>query len=168
MQTIVRREIDIYEFFESKDAKLYMCLISAFVSLVSNYSAVKYQLNHNRFDLVSNPSLLDFYTIGFTILLEAAIIVFALMRIKFLTWCSTIVALLISVYANIQLMFQVVGGTSFKTVWGLFGDPSFFFSFVINISMAILPIVVLKYMTVELVKQLNEEKKPKFKPINLD
>lgn len=151
-------EDNFYNFFESKNLKLYVAIISATIGVISNYSAIKHQLSQTRFDMLYYPGLLDFYAIGITTLLDSAIILFSLMRISLLTWCSTIVALIISIYANIQLMFQVAGGTTFKTTNKLFVDPSFTFMFIVGISLAILPIIILKNIMVLLLKQIDEEK----------
>lgn len=148
---------DFYKSFESKKLKLYVAIISATIGVVSNYSAIKHQLSQTRFDMLYFPGLLDFYAAGITILLDSAIILFSLMRISLLTWCSTIVALIISIYANIQLMFQVAGGNTFKNTSKLFIDPSFTFMFIVGMSLAILPIIILKYIMVLLLKQIDNE-----------
>jgi hypothetical protein len=150
-------ENNFYNFFESKKLKLWIAIIISTIGIVSNYSAIKYQLSHTRFDLIYYPNLLDFYAIGITILLDSSIVLFSLMRINLLTWCSTIVALIISIYANIQLMFQVAGGDTFKNTNKLFDDPSFTLTFIVSMSFAILPIIILKQLMLLLLEQVDKE-----------
>ena len=152
-------ENSFYNFFKGKKIKLYVSLISATIGVISNYSAIKYQLSQSRFDMIYFPNLLDFYAVGITIMLDTAIILFSLMRINLLTWCSTVVALIISIYANVQLMFQVAGGNTFKGTNKMFSDPSFLLAFIVNMSLAILPIIILKYLMLLLIRQLDEESK---------
>ena len=150
-------ENSFYDFFKSKKMKLYVAVISATIGVISNYSAIKYQLSQSRFDMIYFPNLLDFYAVGITIMLDTAIILFSLMRINLLTWCSTIVALIISIYANIQLMFQVAGGNTFKGTNKMFSDPSFFLAFLVNMSLAVLPIIILKHLMLLLIRQIDNE-----------
>lgn len=169
MQTIKALDLDIdsdklnekefYKFFETKKLKLIVAIVSAFIGVLSNYSAIKYQLGQSRFDMVYLPVILDIYAIGVTLLLDVAIIVFSLMRLNVLTWLSAGVALIISIYANIQLMFQTAGGTSFKSSSKMFSEPSFVLAFMVNMSLAILPIIILKYIMIELMSQLDNEDK---------
>lgn len=155
--------------FKSKKMKLYVAIISATIGIISNYSAIKYQLSQSRFDMIYFPHLLDFYAVGITIMLDTAIILFSLMRINLLTWCSTIVALIISIYANVQMMFQVAGGNTFKGTNKLFNDPSFLLAFIVNMSLAVLPIIILKHLMLLLIKQIDEEnKKEEYVGINLN
>lgn len=150
-------EEKFYNFFESKKLKLWVAIISSIIGVISNYSAIKYQLSQTRFDMIYYPNLLDFYAIGITILLDTSIILFSLMRINVLAWCSTIVALIISIYANIQLMFQVAGGNTFKNTNKLFDDPSFTLMFIVSMSLAILPIAILKHIMILLLEQVDNK-----------
>jgi len=148
---------DFFNSFESKQLKFGLAIASGTIGVISNYHAVKYQIEHSRFDMVgSNYS--DIYAIGFTGFLDLMIILSYLMKDKKLINISVISSLIISIYANLMLHLQTAGGSTFKKLFLEFLDPNVLFSFIVSITMAILPILVVKHCMKALMAQLAEEK----------
>jgi hypothetical protein len=54
-------------------------------------------------------------------------------------------------------MFQVAGGDTFKNTNKLFDDPSFTLTFIVSMSFAVLPIIILKQLMLLLLEQVDEE-----------
>lgn len=154
---IQNSEIDFFDSFESKKLKLGLAVSSATIGVISNYHAVKYQIEHSRFDMVgSNYS--NFYAIGFTGFLDLMIILSYLMKDKKLINISVISSLIISIYANLMLHLQTAGGSSFKKLFLEFLDPNVLFSFIVSLTMAILPILIVKHCMKALMIQIKQEK----------
>jgi hypothetical protein len=148
---------DFFNSFESKQLKFGLAIASGTIGVISNYHAVKYQIEHSRFDMVgSNYS--DIYAIGFTGFLDLMIILSYLMKDKKLINISVISSLIISIYANLMLHLQTAGGSTFKKLFLEFLDPNVLFSFIVSITMAILPILIVKHCMKALIAQLTEEK----------
>jgi hypothetical protein len=148
---------DFFNSFESKQLKFGLAIASGTIGVISNYHAVKYQIEHSRFDMVgSNYS--DIYAIGFTGFLDLMIILSYLMKDKKLINISVISSLIISIYANLMLHLQTAGGSTFKKLFLDFLDPNVLFSFIVSITMAILPILIVKHCMKALMAQLAEEK----------
>ena len=99
-QIIEKSSIDFFNSFESKELKFGLAIASATIGVISNYHAVKYQIEHSRFDMVGSQYS-DLYAIGFTGFLDLMIILSYLMKDKKLINISVISALINSLYANL-------------------------------------------------------------------
>lgn len=155
-KTIVSED-QFFDFFASKKLKLMIAVLAGIIGVISNYYAVRSQILHMRGDMVGE-NLAGFYAIGITGLLDLAIVLFTLMNVSPLAWMSTAVAFIISFYANVTMMLQTAGGSDFSQLKLLFRDPNSVLQFFVAISMAMLPIVILKYLTIEAMKQRRSEK----------
>lgn len=148
-------ENDFFEFFNRKSLKLILAIVSGIVGVISNYYAVRHQITQTRFDMLGYENIADFYALGVTAFLDMAIILFHLMKIPFLTWISTISAISISLYANMNLIVQ--GHTLKKiTIAGLV-DLSYGGFIIVSLTMAILPIIILSYLMHLVMLQHQEE-----------
>ena len=147
---------DFFEFFNKKSLKLILAIISGIVGVISNYYAVRHQITQTRFDMLGYVNVADFYALGVTAFLDLAIILFHLMRIPLLTWISTSSAILISLYANMNLIIQ---GHSLKkiTIAGII-DLSYGGFIIVSLTMAILPIIILTYLMNLVMIQYADEK----------
>lgn len=152
-----RTAIDFFNSFESKELKFGLAIASGTIGVISNYHAVKYQIEHSRFDMVGSQYS-DLYAIGFTGFLDLMIILSFLMKDKKLINLSVISSLIISIYANLMLHLQTAGGSSFKKLFTDFFDPNVLFSFIVSLTMAILPILIVKHCMKALMIQIEEEK----------
>jgi hypothetical protein len=148
---------DFFNSFESKQLKFGLAIASGTIGVISNYHAVKYQIEHSRFDMVGSDYS-HVYAIGFTGFLDLMIILSYLMKDKKLINISVISSLIISIYANLMLHLQTAGGSTFKKLFLEFLDPNVLFSFIVSITMAILPILIVKHCMKALMIQLAEEK----------
>ena len=151
------RESEFFGFFESKKLKLGIAVTSGVVGTISNYHAVRHQISESRFDMIGS-SYADIYAIGLTAFLDMMIIVFYLMRDRKLINISSFSTITISVYSNLMLSLHAAGGSNFKTLLLSFLDPGLFFKLFVSLTMATLPIIVLKHCMELLVKQLENEK----------
>ena len=156
-QIIEKSSIDFFNSFEIKELKFGLAIASATIGVISNYHAVKYQIEHSRFDMVGSQYS-DLYAIGFTGFLDLMIILSYLMKDKKLINISVISSLIISIYANLMLHLQTAGGSSFKKLFNEFFDPNTLFSFIVSLTMAILPILIVKHCMKALMIQIKEEK----------
>lgn len=152
-----KTSMDFFNSFESKELKFGLALASGTIGVISNYHAVKYQIEHSRFDMVGSRYS-DLYAIGFTGFLDLMIILSFLMKDKKLINLSVISSLIISIYANLMLHLQTAGGSSFKKLFTDFFDPNTLFSFIVSLTMAILPILIVKHCMKALMIQISEEK----------
>ena len=91
-----------------------------------------------------------------TVFLDLAIVIFHLMRVPLLTWVSTISAIIISLYANMNLIVQ--GHSMRKITIAGFMDLSYGGFILVSLTMAILPLVILTYLMHLVVKQYQDEK----------
>ena len=156
-EAIKARESEFFNFFESKKLKFGVAITSGVVGTISNYHAVKHQISESRFDMIGSHYA-DIYAIGLTAFLDMMIIVFYLMRDKKLINISTFSTFTISVYANLMLSLHSAGGSTFKNLLLSFLDPGQFFHLFVSLTMATLPIFVLKHCMGLLVQQLESEK----------
>jgi len=156
-QMLTESEKDFFDFFESKKLKLGLAATSATIGVISNYHAVKYQIEQSRFDMVGSKYS-NIYAMGFTGFLDLMIILSYLMKDKKLINLSVGSSLIISVYANLMLHLQTAGGSSFKKLFSDLFDPNTLFSFIVSITMAVLPILIVKHCMKSLMDQLAEEK----------
>ena len=151
------KEEDFFKFFETKKLKLGLALTSGTVGVLSNYHAVKYQIEQSRFDMIGSQYA-NYYAIGVTAFLDLMIIVFYLMRDKKLINISVFTSVLISVYANMMLHLQSAGGGSLKVFVFSLLEPGFLIGVIVSLTMALFPILILKHCMEILVKQLEKEK----------
>ena len=143
------------KFFNKKRLKLALAGIAGWVGVMGNYYAVKFQIEQTRFDMISNPDAAEMYAFGVTVLLDLMIVVFHLMRIPLLIWTTTISAIVISLYANINVLIQ---GQTAKMVGSAANqDLSFGGGFLVSVMMAALPIVTLTYLMHLVMDQFDEE-----------
>jgi len=145
-----------FEFFNRKSLKLILAFISGVVGVISNYYAIRHQISQTRFDLIGYETIADYYALGVTVFLDLAIVVFHLMKVPLLTWVSTISAIIISLYANMNLIVQ--GHSIRKITIAGFMDLSYGGFILVSLTMAILPIVILTYLMYLVVKQHDDEK----------
>ena len=145
-----------FEFFNRKSLKLILAFISGLVGVVSNYYAIRHQISQTRFDLIGYENVADYYALGVTVFLDLAIVIFHLMRVPLLTWVSTISAIIISLYANMNLIVQ--GHSMRKITIAGFMDLSYGGFILVSLTMAILPLVILTYLMHLVVKQYQDEK----------
>lgn len=156
------QEINFFDSFESKNLKLGLAVASGTIGVISNYHAVNYQIQQSRFDMVGSKYS-DLYAIGFTGFLDLMIILSYLMKDKKLINLSVISSLIISIYANLMLHLQTAGGSSFKKLFSDLFDPNTLFSFIVSITMAVLPILIVKHCMKALMIQIKEEKETSVK-----
>jgi hypothetical protein len=150
-------EDDFFDFFASKKLKLTIAVLAGIIGVISNYYAVRAQILHMRMDMIGE-NMAGIYAIGITGFLDLAIVLFTLMNVTPLAWLSTCVAMIISFYANTTLMLQTAGGSDFSQIKILFRDPNTLLQFFVALSLALLPIVVLKYLTIEAMNQRRGER----------
>lgn len=146
-----------FEFFASKKLKLIIAVLAGIVGVIGNFYAVRAQILSLRFDMIGE-SMAGVYAFGLTGFLDLAIVLFTLMGVSPLAWFSAGVAFIISLYANITLMLHSAGGSDFSQIKILFRDPNSLLQFFVAVSIAVLPIVILKYLTMEAMKQRRSEK----------
>jgi hypothetical protein len=154
---IIISEDQFFEFFESKKLKLIIAILAGIIGVISNYYAIQSLILHLRIDMIGE-NMVGIYAIGLTGFLDLAIILFTLMNVAPLSWFSTIIAFIISLYANTTMMLQSAGGSSFSSLIFMLKDPNTLLQFSVGICMAILPLVILKYLVNEAVKQRKREK----------
>lgn len=150
-------EDQFFDFFKTKKIKLGLALTSGTVGVLSNYHAVRYQIEQSRFDMIGSKYA-NYYAIGVTAFLDLMIIVFYLMRDKKLINISVFTSILISVYANMMLHLTSAGGGSFKTFIFNLLEPGFLIGVIVSLTMALFPILILKHCMEILIQQLDEEK----------
>lgn len=131
-----------FELFALKRLKLILAIIAGIVGTIGNYYAVRFQLESTRFDM-GHGEILDLYAFGLTAFLELMIIVFHLMRIHLLIVLSTTSALIISIYANLILLWETNGIGAYQMF--------------LSLTLAILPIIILTYLMRLTVEQFDEE-----------
>lgn len=150
-------EDEFFDFFLSKKVKLGVAVAAGLVGVISNYYAVKSVILHMRGDMIGE-SMGGLYALGITGFLDLAIVLFTLMNVPPLAWFSTTVAFLVSVYANLTMMLQSAGGGTFSSFRNSLSDPNTLLQFFVGLSMALLPIAVLKYLVNEAVAQRRRER----------
>ena len=142
-------------FFNKKRLKLLLAGVAGLVGVMGNYYAVKFQIEQTRFDMLSNPDAAEMYAFGVTVLLDLMIVIFHLMRIPLLIWTTTVSAIVISLYANINVLIQ---GQTVKMVGhAANSDLSFGGGFLVSLMMAALPIVTLTYLMHIVMVQFDDE-----------
>lgn len=146
---------DFFEFFEKKRLKLALSWIAGLVGIMGNYSAVRFQITQTRFDMLGQQDMIDAYAFGLTALLDLMIVVFHLMRIKWLTFGSTISAVVISLYANISLMVQNQSIASLREQTK--NDLQLDGSMIVGLVMSVLPIVILTHLMHLVVVQYDQQ-----------
>lgn len=134
--------------------RLSICLMCALTASYSNYSAVKFQIGMSRFDMVGS-SFSDVYAFAITMFSDLFIIYFHLVKIHWLVVVSTVLSLMLSIYAGTMLIFQTAGGSKFSTFMAGFSDMNVFFQFTINILIAVIPIVILNVMMLSVSEDLD-------------
>lgn len=149
-------EDSIFEFFNRKSLKLIVALISGLVGIISNYYAIKYQISQTRLDFLNHGIMSEIYAVGVTLFLDLAIILFHLMRIPVLVWVSSVSAICISLYANLNIIVQNRSLRSLLVMGSL--DLSYGGLLLVSLTMAILPIIILTYIMHLAVKQYEQEK----------
>ena len=150
-------EDQFFDFFASKKLKLTIAVLAGIIGVISNYYAVRAQILHMRGDLIGE-NMAGVYAIGLTGFLDLAIVLFTLMNVTPLSWFSAVIAFIIALYANLTMMLQSAGGSSFSSLMFMLKDPNTLLQFFVGICMAILPLVVLKYLVNEAVLQRRNEK----------
>jgi len=149
-------ENSIFDFFGKKSLKLVIALVSGIIGIISNYYAIKHQISQTRIDFLNHGFMSEIYAIGITLFLDMAIILFHLMRVPVLVWVSSTSAILISLYANMNIIIQNKSLRSMIIMGSL--DLSYGGLLLVSLTMAILPIIILTYMMHLAVKQHEEEK----------
>ena len=145
---------EFFKFFERKRLKLFLAFASGLVGTLGNFYAVRHQIEKTRLDM-SGSDLIDLYAFGLTALLEIAIVVFHLMRIKNLVIGSTISAITISVYANVSLLHDGLAVSQLQTM--AFARGHYAMSMVVGVLMAGLPILILTYLMHLVMSQYDKE-----------
>jgi hypothetical protein len=151
-------EEDFLKFFESKKLKLGLSVTAGLIGSISNYHAITYQIEQSRFDMIGSKYI-NHYAIGLTAMLDLMIIIFYLMKDKKLINFSIACSILISIYTNIMIHLQTAGGSTFKKLFSSFIDPSFLISFMVSITVAIVPIYILQRCMSSLMEQLDSNNK---------
>lgn len=146
-----------FKFFEKKRLKLILAWGSGFVGIVGNFYAVRYQITKTRFDMLGSDDVIDLYAFGLTALLDLMIVVFHLMRIPYLTWGSTISAVVISIYANMALMIESQSVSQLKSESA--SNLQFGGSMIVGLIMSALPILILTYLMHLVMNQYDKEMK---------
>ena len=154
-KTTLITEEQFFDFFLSKKLKLTVAFFAGFIGVIGNYYAVKMQIMHMRGDMIGE-SLSTIYALGFTGMLDLAIILFSLMNVPLLAWLSTIASFIIALYSNITMMLQTAGGTSFSKFIKTLNDPNAFLQFSFGITIAILPVFILKYLMLKIISENNK------------
>lgn len=135
---------EFFRFFSMKRLKLGVAFLSGAVGVLGNFYAVRHQITQTRFDMTGNQDMADLYAFGLTVLLDLMIVFFHLMRIPVLTIASTVVAVVVSLYANISLIVQGHDIATIKAVGG--ADVSYSGSIVVGIMISTLPVFILTYL----------------------
>ena len=134
---------EFFRFFERKSLKLSLAIAAGTVGVIGNYFAVRHQIERTRFDMAGSD-MAELYAFGLTALLELAIVVFHLMRIKMLVRGTTAAAIIISIYANVALMIDGAGMATHSRE--MYSVAHFGGSMVVSVLMAGLPIAILTYL----------------------
>ena len=154
------KEEDYFKFLEHKKFKVIIALISGLVGIISNYFAIKYQISQTRIDFINHGIMIEVYALGVTLFLDLAVILFHLMRIPLLAWVSSASAILVSLYANMNILVQNKSLRSMIISGSL--DLSYGGLLLVSLIMSILPIFILTYMMHLVVKSDEKEKNKKY------
>jgi hypothetical protein len=157
---------EFFKFFQLKRLKLGLAWGSGIVGVIGNYYAVKYQLTQTRIDMMADPETLELYAFGLTALLDLMIVVFHLMRINILTIGSTASAIIISIYANVNLIISQQSISQVKLESS--NNLQYGGSIIISVIMSALPILILTYLMHLVMLQYDSELKIAYKKMGLE
>lgn len=146
-----------FDFFLKKRVKLLTALLFVTVGAVSNYYAVKQYTENNRLDMLGS-SLLDYYNLGYSLLLHFSLVLFFLMRVRLLVFTATLTNVAVSLYVNTLLHLQTAGGSTLLKFAYSLREPSFFLSFTVSLCLALFPVTVVYVLMSQLLPKEKEEK----------
>jgi hypothetical protein len=153
---ITSREDLFFGFFLKKRVKVAIAFIAALVGMISNYMAMRHQMSLIRIDFLRSGFIYEVYAIGITLFLDVAIVFFYLMRINFLVWVSSVTVVLLSLYANLNVLSQ--NRSIFDLLLRGFGDFSYAALLLATIAIALLPATIFSTTIKLTIKQYEEEK----------
>lgn len=140
-----------FQFFNKKRLKLAIAFIAGIVGVFGNFYAVRDTLSKIRFDMVGDEFARNFYAFGLTGLMDLMIVMFHLMRIPLLTWVTTIAAISVALYANLNM---IISNQEVKDLSNMLTVSSG----TVSIMMSSLPIIILTYLTHLTISQYDYER----------